>query len=251
MATHAYADRSSRGSQQAKRKHKPKYRRQPRPGGRDRAFVELNGRRYYLGKYGSPDSTREYRRLLVEWEARGRRLDAEPSDMTIIELIDRFFDHVESYYRKPSGQPTSEVENFRVALRAIKEHYGETEAAEFSPARLKTVRAGMVERDWARTTVNKAIWRIKSMFRWAVENELLDESVYGRLSVVRPLQAGRGGDCTKPAREPVPVEPVDDANVEAIKTYVAPQVWALIQLQRLSGARGGELFRLRPKVSAR
>jgi len=164
----------------------------------------------------------------------------------VVELIDRFFDHVESYYRKPSGSPTSEVTNFRVALRAVKEHYGETEAGAFSPTRLKVVRAEMVERGWVRTTVNKAIWRIKSMFRWAVENELLDESVYGRLTVVRRLQAGRGGDGTRPAREPVNVEPVDDKHVVAIKEHGAPQIWAMVQLQLLSGARGGELFRLRP-----
>ena len=41
-------------------KHKtPKYRRH-RSGGLDRAFVELNGRRIYLGRYGSPGSREKY-----------------------------------------------------------------------------------------------------------------------------------------------------------------------------------------------
>ncbi len=38
-----------------------------------------------------------------------------------------------------------------------------------------------------------------------------------------------------------------DDRVDAIKPHVSRQVWALIELQRLTGARGGELFKLRRK----
>jgi len=46
----------------------PKYRLQKSDEG-DRAFVELNGMRHYLGAYDSEESRREYHRLLAEWTA--------------------------------------------------------------------------------------------------------------------------------------------------------------------------------------
>ena len=59
----------------------PKYRRH-RSGGRDRAFVELDGQRTYLGCYRSPESIQRYDQLVAEWLVSGRRRAVEPSDLT-------------------------------------------------------------------------------------------------------------------------------------------------------------------------
>ena len=51
---------------------KPKYQRQRRKAGDDLAFVELNRRRIYLGKFGTPESRSEYRRVAGRpWSANG------------------------------------------------------------------------------------------------------------------------------------------------------------------------------------
>ena len=39
-----------------------------------RAYVRLCGQQFMLGEHGSPESRREYSRLLAEWEANGGRL---------------------------------------------------------------------------------------------------------------------------------------------------------------------------------
>ena len=57
---------------------------------------------------------------------------------------------------------------------------------------------------------------------------------------MKPLKIGRSD-----ASESTPVGPVPEAYISAIKDHVASPVWALVQLQRLTGARGGELFKLR------
>ena len=66
----------------------PSYRRQSGTHG-DRAFVELpdpgGTRRIYLGKYGTPESKAAYHQAVGEWQANGRRLRVEPTDLT--ELI--------------------------------------------------------------------------------------------------------------------------------------------------------------------
>ena len=47
------------------------------------------------------------------------------------------------------------------------------------------------------------------------------------------------------ARETKPIRPVADADVDAIRLHVGRQVWAMIELQRLTGMRPGEVTRMR------
>lgn len=79
------------------------------------------------------------------------------------------------------------------------------------------------------------------MFKWAAGQELLPAIVFQQLKMVEALRRGRSA-----AVEKEPVRPVASDLVDAIRPFVSRQVWALIELQRLTGARGGELFPLRP-----
>ena len=85
------------------------------------------------------------------------------------------------------------------------------------------------------------IGRIKLMFRWASEKELIAASVFHSLQTVRGLAKGRSE-----AKETAPVTPVPQEYIDAVEPYVSRQVWALIQLQLLTGTRSGELVTLRP-----
>ena len=101
-------------------------------------------------EHGSAASRREYDRHIAEWLGNGRsgpvapgKADADSSGLTVVELIDRYWQHVQTYYRKADGSPTSEVENFRQALRPLLRLYGHTRAADFSPLCLKALRGAM------------------------------------------------------------------------------------------------------------
>ena len=73
-----------------------------------------------------------------------------------------------------------------------------------------------------------------------VENELLVPSVYQALQAVRGLAKGR-----TEAVESKPVKPVPLEAVEAIRPHVSRQIWAMIQIQLLTGARPGEVVLMR------
>jgi len=214
----------------------PKYRKHRASG---QAIVTLTGRDVYLGPHGSASSKKEYDRVIAEWLSNDRRSSAQTHLVTLVELIAAYWRHVESYYRK-DGKPTSEVSSIRDALRQLKDLYGHTPAAEFGPLRLKTVRDRMIQRGWVRGSINRHIHRIKRMFAWAVENELLQSSVYEGLRVVAGLRAGRSQ-----ARESEPIRPVDDGLVDATIEQVGPVIGAMIELQRLTGMRSGELTSMR------
>jgi hypothetical protein len=67
--------------------------------------------------------------------------------------------------------------------------------------------------------------KIKRAFKWAVSG----------------LRQGRAD-----VRESEPVKPAPEAFVDAIRPRVSRQVWAMVQLQRLSGMRPGEVCSMRP-----
>lgn len=141
-------------------------------------------------------------------------------------LAAAYDEHAESYYRDADSEPTDEANNVRDALRPLIRLYGDTAASTFGPRGLKAVREKMIELGWCWNTVNRQVSRIKTMFRWAVEQELIPGSVHHALLAVKHLKFGRSE-----ARESQPVRPVAEAVVNAIKPHVSREVWAMVQLQ--------------------
>lgn len=217
----------------------PKYRIQKSLDG-DRAFVRLDGRRIYLRRYNSPESQRRYQQVVAEWLASGRQQPGGLEPLLVVELIARYWHHVKDYYRKPDGTPTSEQHNVREALKPLKDIYERESAAEFGPLKLKAVHQHMIDKGWCRTNINRAISRIKRMFRWAVENELVPGSSHHALAALSGLRAGRSE-----ARESEPVKPVADAVVGATVPHMTPMLRAMVQLQRLTGMRPAEVCLMR------
>ena len=218
----------------------PTYRCQ-KSGGSDRAFVELDGHRFYLGIYDTPESHEAYHRLLAEWAANGSHASVSREQLTIVELCARYWEHALRYYVLPDGTHTSEVHCLKQVLSILKKMYGQKCVSEFGPLALKAVRQGMIDKGWVRTRVNSQIGRLKLLFKWGVAEELVAASVYQALCAVPGLKRGR---CNVP--EPEPVKPVLEAQIEAVRPHVSRHVWALIQLQLLTAARSGELVRMRP-----
>ena len=98
----------------------------------------------------------------------------------------------------------------------------------------------MIGYGWVRGSINGMVGRIRRVFKWGVANELVPANVYHALQAVSGLRCGRTN-----AKESKPVKPVPPGCIEAIEPYVSRQVWALVQLQLHTGARGGELVKMR------
>ncbi|MFO0948103.1 MAG: hypothetical protein U1D30_19645 [Planctomycetota bacterium] len=206
-------------------------------------FVELAGKRIYLGKYGTPESMSEYQRVLAEWKATGtaeRQKAEDAGDITINELMLAYLRHADTYYVK-NGKPTGTAAFLRIALRPLHQMFGETVAKEFGPLKLQAVRDKMIEAGNARSFINDAVSRMRQMFRWGVAQEMLPVDTYTRLATVRGLAKGRSK-----ARETEPVAPVPLEDVEAVLPFLSPTLADMVRLQLLTGARPGEICSLRP-----
>lgn len=241
---------------------------------RDCAVVTLGGRDHYLGPYGSAPSHEKYHRLVAEHlAALGAPAEPGTSHLTIAELLAAYWRFAKQYYVK-RGEPTSELPPVKQALRFLRRLYGPTPASDFTPKRLKAVRQAMVShavtrrriaRDpdtgaarrnpatgepvWetvvlrqglARRTINKQIGRVKRVFAWAVEEELVPVAVHAALQRVRGLRKGVAG-----VREKPPVRGVSPADVEAVLPHLPAPIAAMVRVQQLTGMRPQEVVAMR------
>jgi integrase len=217
----------------------PRTRRKPayfrhRPSGQAR--VRIDGKDHYLGPIDSDDSWTRYDALIEDW---ARRQTVSHSTLTIDELALRFLAYAKTYYVK-NDQETSEVACIRGALRILIGECGTQLAAGFGPLKLKAVRESMIQAGGTRSTINKYVQRIRRLFRWAAENELVPVTVYQAVATVRGLAKGRTS-----APETKPVKAVPLKVIEAVRLYVSRQVWGMVQLQLVTGARPGEVVSMR------
>ena len=203
------------------------------------AFVTIDGRRVWLGRYGDPVTSEKYDRLVAEWLAHGRSLpgaarsdEDEDHEVTVTEIVVR-------YYRWAKGRyGTAGVSSVKTSLKILRRLYGSVVACDFGPKKLRVVREQMVEKGWTRKSVNRQVSRLRSVFKWAASHEIVPFEVYHRLTTIEPLRPGE-------VEESERVMPVSRAHIRRVRRHLAKPVRALIDLQLLTGARGGEIVGLR------
>src|SRR5687768_16619955 len=89
-----------------------------------RAYVRIDGRFIWLGKFNSPESRDRYDVIIGQWKAGGRQAPpdtkthrvtpfapavANVGGPTLTMAIAAYWDHAQVYYRHADGTPTDEV----------------------------------------------------------------------------------------------------------------------------------------------
>ncbi len=220
----------------------PKYRHHK---GSGQAFVQISGRRHYLGKYDTEESQERYRRVIAELVTTPCVVQtaASPSIgecVTVVELAAAFWQFAAGYYVK-DGKPTDHLSSVRVALRLLRQLYGRVPADQFGPLSFRAVQQTLVDAGNTRSYINHICGVIRRVFKWAASQELVPVTVYQALATVPGLKKGR-----TPAREPAPVLPVHDDVVDATLPHLPAVLADMVRFQRLTGARPSEVCLLRP-----
>jgi integrase len=207
------------------------------------ARVIIDGKTHYLGAYGSPASIEKYNRLVAEYLNNGRSLPprtsptgGDPNAITIAEMVANYTLWAKDYYGEGKR---GEFANMKLATRPLVELFGSLPAVEFAPQNLTTIQA-VLARQVCRNLVNARVRRIRRVFKWAVAQGLVAANVWHALLAVAALRLGR-----MHARETDPVKPVAKSAVGALEKHVSTVVWSMIELQRLTGCRPGEVVIMR------
>lgn len=206
------------------------------------ARARIGGKDHYLGPYGSDESRKRYAELIAVPE--GIEVDPFKSSpgsagITIAELTLAYLRHAETYYVK-NGEITDEVACVKSAVRHLVKLFGLTAANEYGALKLKATRQSMLDSGtMCRNYINQSVGRIRRMFRWAVENELVDAGILAKLDSVSPLTAGR-----TTAKDHAPRHVVPHADIDAVRAIVSQRTKDMMDLQLLTGARPGEICML-------
>ena len=225
-----------------------------------RAIVTLSdrdtGKRrdFYVGNYGTLEAHAAYAELVASWQARGRALEnvkpkpaqARPSAGCVAELCRDYAKHIDA----KGGISDKHKDCMKRAIRITRQCCGALPVSEFGPLALQDVRKAMLairfgekdSRRWTRSVVNRRIRHLIRMFKWAVAHERAPIALPAALACVEPLKPGEFG-----VPEGRVVKPVPPAHVDNIRAHVSSVVWAMIQVQRFSAARAGEVCMMRPK----
>jgi integrase len=199
------------------------------------AVVYLHGKRIYLGLYGSPESQKEYARIVAEKQSNPMFfLEKEEKTVSLDELGKAYLEYAKRRFDK------SHCENYRTALGFALDLYGHKPVDEFSPKKLKTARDEMVRSGrFCRAVVNRYTSRILTALSWGVENELVEPRTVHRLREVKALPKRTPGTFESKKRRGVP-----DNVVKRTLPFLPPTVAAMVQVQRLTGLRPSEVFRM-------
>ncbi len=212
------------------RRHKPS----------DQAVVTLSGQDFYLGKWNTKASRQEYDRLIAEWIASGRCLLPAKVELTVIELAAAYKRFAKTYYL-PGPHGEKAYDRVRRAMKLLGDAYGPTRVMEFGPLAFKAFRSRLEKPELSRSYVNMVCDIIRRAFKWGVGQELVPASVFHALQAVPGLRKGRSK-----ARESEPVQPIDEATVDATLKHLSPVVADMVRLQRLTGMRPAEVCIVRP-----
>ena len=222
---------------------------------RNRGFVKFpaaacGGKRiteWLPGKYQSPESLAAFEKSLgffllhgtaPPWVGKAVATThpalADDDGQTVEELCRQFEKH------KLPGYSYSEQCNYRSAMRDLCYLYAARPAAHFGKRELLEVRALFVRSGKCLKGCNGQTRRVKAVFQWAADHELVPDSVPLNLQALRNL---KHGEAPTPPRK----QAVSDELVQRTCQHLPQEAVDIITVLRHSGARSGELYPLRVK----
>jgi hypothetical protein len=178
----------------------------------NQARVRISGTDHYLGEYGSPDSKRRYDDLILEWLTNNNQ--AIKKVLVVDDLCVMFLRHARKYYCRKDGTPTGETESLQHAIKFLIKSQGRVCVRDFGPLKFKAVRQAMITAGMVRTNINRQMERVRRVFGWGVENELVPVAVFQALKRTK----GTGPLSLTQVSGPVPFVPSPIKIYEKLKS---------------------------------
>lgn len=193
-----------------------------------------------LGPSHSEESRQAYRRLIAEHPelpSIARPLgESVRNGLVVADLCTRFTAHYRTLVRIPNTY--ARVDS---AMAMLNEMFGGTPVTEFRGPQLKSFQRSLAAKGLARSYISGLVGTVKQAWRHAVSEAWIEPSLLQALEAVSNLERGESG-----CKEPRVIEPANLADVAATLPFLRPPVRAMVELQRLTGMRSGEVCGLTP-----
>jgi integrase len=199
------------------------------------AYVRIHGQKIYLGTHGTPEARREYHRVIAEYHANA---SAPPKNsrhiLTIDELCLRFLED-----RKVDLAP-KQLEHYKSLIEIILSQYSGLSANEFSPNKLRTLRAEFVKYGYVRQQCNKRASLVRTIFKWGVSHELIPADIWDALRSLEPLRKGQTKAPEGKRRKAIPKE-----FIERTLKELSPTIATMVRVHLATAARPSEICEMK------
>jgi integrase len=199
------------------------------------ATARIGGKDFYFGFWRTPEAKKRYESKIAEWIAQGRPRFTNDTPSTIGQVMATYWQWAEQRY---AASPT-ELRDIRHSLRELRQLYEQALVSQFGIASLETIRQAMISRGHTRQLINQRIGRIKRLFHWAAQRQLIPTTLWMQLQLLHHLREGESH-----AIESKPVTAVPQEIVNQTLQHVSPTVACLARLQQWTGMRPGEVCRM-------
>ncbi len=157
--------------------------------------------------FGWPECKPNYLRAIADWEAgwckpapaAGPEKEPDSTDLTVAELALAYRQFTAGYYVK-NGRPTTEQHDIQLSTKPLREMFGHSLVADFTPPMLKAVRQVFIDAELCRNEVNKRTRRLVRIFAWGVEEGLVPSPVFWGLKAVKGIKKQRSATGLKHRR---------------------------------------------------
>ena len=208
------------------------------------AIAYVHGKRVTLGPWpdhplpAPPDVQAAYARL-VATQSGILTPELPPDQKTTVAMVcAAVIDWAESYYLQ-----SNEAWAIKDACKHLVSLFSDTPVDDLGVRHMRGLQEMLVRQNRARTGINKILGRIRRVISQGVQLGLVNAATLTACSVTRPLLAGH---CRAP--ESIHKPAADDDAIRAILPHLpggeSGTVAALLQVQRLTGMRPGEVVRM-------
>jgi hypothetical protein len=138
-----------------------------------------------FGRWGTDESIRRYEAWAEQFVAGVRARRADPGRPVAVEELAAAFAESDRYARYSKGERA----NYALALRELLARNEAEPVTAFDPLALDALQHALA-RKWMRKSVNRAAWRVVSIFGWGVTRGLVPEPHHRALALVPGLRRG-------------------------------------------------------------
>jgi integrase len=206
------------------------------------AVVRLDGKDFYLGKHGTPESYARYYALLAEYNANGMKAPDAPPRMAevsirIKDITADFRNRVLPRFEKNNAQHN----RFDKLLELLEQRHGDEAPEDFGPRKLEALRDHFAAQGCSRSYCNTKTRYVIRIFKHGVARELAPAERLTALESLEPLRKGDGRETVKRAK-------VTRETIQATLPHLSPTVQAMVRLQLATAMRPSEVCRMTPAM---
>ena len=200
-----------------------------------RGCFKFRGRFYYCGSWPEgmkkPPAEVEAKYTALVWSLVGGRSESQPAvaSLTLHDALAEFW--IDCQARSPK-----EFAKYKRATSFLLGLCGGMPVEQVGPRRFLELQEFLVSRGYSRQGINKVVKLTKTALKWCVSRELFPVSQFEAIKTVGPLLAGK-----TIAPESKPRGMVSDPDIEATLHHLHPMLAAMVQIQRITGMRPGEV----------